>query len=264
MVGNVVINEFTIKDSIGTIAGKQWIPPTALHKVPVILLHDSLGSVDLWRDFPALLARELSRTVIAYDRLGSGKSAARQEPPSIKFITEEATTFFPIIKKHLSLTKYILLGHSVGGSISINVAARDSNCSAVITLSSQAFVENQTIQGIIEAKKMFKQPKQYERLKKWHDDKASWVLRAWTDIWLSPEFATWSLDDCIRQVRCPVLVIHGDNDQYGSLAFPEFIASKVGGFSEKLILKGCGHMPHLKSTDETVTAIKNFMKKYNL
>ena len=258
-MSNIEIKEFKIEDSIGNIYAKTWIPKTAISEVPIILLHDSLGCVDLWRDFPGFLAEKSSRRVIAYDRLGFGKSDVRHELPSIEFIKEESTKYFPIIKKQLSITKYILFGHSVGGSMSINIAARDTDCIAVVTVSSQAFVEDRTVKGIKDAQIMFNQPGQIERLKKWHGGKASWVLKAWTDVWLSPEFSTWSLNDCIRDVVCPVLVIHGDNDKYGSIASPEFIASKVAGISEMLVFKGCGHLPQVEKTDEVVKAVKKFL-----
>lgn len=256
--------ELEIEDPIGRIYAKMWAPETAASEVPIILLHDSLGSVDQWRDFPGILAGTTSRKVIAYDRLGFGKSGARREPPSIEFIQEESTTYFPVVKKRLSITKYILFGHSVGGAMSISIAARDTDCLAVVTMASQAFVEDRTVRGIEEARTMFDQPGQVERLQRWHGGKAGWVLKAWTDIWLSPEFSTWSLDDCIRDVACPVLVIHGDNDEYGSIAFPEFIAGRVSGTSEMLVLKDCGHMPHVEKTGEVVTAVRKFLDANSL
>ena len=264
MKSNIEIEEFKIENSIGNVFAKMWRPRTAATEIPVILMHDSLGSTDLWRDFPYILAEQTSRRVIAYDRLGFGKSDARHGLPSIEFIKEEATKFFPNIKRQLSIKRYILLGHSVGGAMSIHIAAGDSDCMAVVTVSSQAFVEDCTVKGIKDAKIMFEQPGQIERLKKWHGGKAAWVLRAWTDVWLSPEFSTWSLEDCIRDVVCPVLVIHGDNDEYGSIAFPEFIASKVAGISKMMVLKGCGHMPHMEKTDEVVNAVKLFLNENNL
>lgn len=259
MKSDIQIKEFKIENLIGSIFARIWIPRTTATEIPIILMHDSLGSTDLWRDFPYILAENTSRSVIAYDRLGFGKSDVRHELPSIEFIKEEATKYFPIIKKKLSITRYIMLGHSVGGAMSINIAARDSDCMAVVTVSSQAFVEDRTVKGIKDAQIMFKQPGQIERLKKWHGEKADWVLRAWTDVWLSPEFSTWSLDECIRDVVCPVLAIHGEDDEYGSIAFPEFIASKVAGISKMMVFKNCGHMPHMEKTNEVVNAVKAFL-----
>jgi len=259
-MGRIETEAFKVKIPSGNIFVTKWIPEKALSKDPIVLLHDSLGSVALWRDFPSALARTLSRTVIAYDRLGFGRSDARHGLPSLNFIKEESTDYFPAVKKELSLTSYILLGHSVGGAMSIHIAARDKDCSAVVTMSAQAFVEERTLEGIRKGKRMFAQPGQIERLAKWHGNKAQWVLRAWTDIWLSPAFFAWSLADCIGEVTCPVLAIHGDNDEYGSVAFPEFIAGKAAGVSEMRVFKGCGHMPHRENTDAVVNAVRDFLQ----
>jgi pimeloyl-ACP methyl ester carboxylesterase len=244
----------------GHVHARVWLPEKTVSEVPVVLLHDSLGSVDLWRDFPAILAGALSRTVMAYDRLGFGKSDARHDPPSLNFIEEEAATYFPFVKSGLSISKYILLGHSVGGGMAIHIAARDKDCMGVVTMASQAFVEDLTLRGIEQAKREFEQPGQLERLEKWHGGKAAWVLRAWTDVWLSPDFSTWSLEPCIGKLACPVLAIHGDRDEYGSRAFAESIAGKAKGPSTLLILEDCGHMPHREKTDAVIQAVKHFIK----
>ena len=238
---------------------KEWLPNDLISEIPIIMLHDSLGCVSLWKDFPKMLAITLSRRIIAYDRLGFGQSGVRVEPPTIDFIKEEASMFFPEIKKHLSIDKYILLGHSVGGSMSLNIAANDKDCTAVISISAQAFVEDITLEGIKTAQKMFEKPGQIERLEKWHGDKATWVLKAWVDTWLSPDFLRWNLNYCLHNVTCPVLVIHGDNDEYGSNAFPEFIAGNVLGWSTRLIIHNCGHFPHKEKTNEVSDAIVNFI-----
>ena len=238
---------------------KEWLPNELSSDIPIIMLHDSLGCVGLWKEFPEMLATTLSRRIVAYDRLGFGQSDVRVEPPSVDFIKEEASIYFPEIKKHLSIDNYILLGHSVGGGMSLNIAANDKDCTAVISISAQAFVEDITLQGIKTAQKMFKKPGQIERLENWHGNKAMWVLEAWIDTWLSPDFLRWDLNYCIHHVTCPVLVIHGDNDEYGSIAFPEFIANNVLGWSTKLIIENCGHFPHKENTNEVLDAIVNFI-----
>lgn len=243
----------------GIVYAKKWIPEALQRSVPVVLLHDSLGSVDLWRDFPEKLASHSARVVFAYDRLGFGKSSARDAPPSKSFIWEEADTYFPFIKEALSLDKYILFGHSVGGAMSIAIAASHRECVAVITEAAQAFVEDLTVSGIKSAQKSFQKKGQVKRLEKWHGKKAEWVLKAWTDVWLSPEFAGWSLSPCIGQVRCPVLAIHGAEDEYGSIAFPEFISKRVGGISVMVILKNCGHVPHREKPQAVIDHVTSFL-----
>ncbi len=245
--------------SSGQVFVKHWLPDKLISKTPIILLHDSLGSVELWKTFPEQLAKHLCRQVIAYDRIGFGQSSSLHELPSIDFIAKEACNYFPQIKQRLNLENYVLIGHSVGGAMAINIAASDIDCCTAITISAQAFVEDITLQGIKVAKENFKQPGQIKRLEKWHGSKAKWVLEAWFKIWLLPEFSSWSLEGCIGRVTCPVLAIHGDSDEFGSSAFPEYIASHVSGRSEMLLLRDCGHMPHKEKVTEVIEGIDKFL-----
>ena len=256
--------EFFVNVPGGQVYVKKWIPDNIQDLAPVLLLHDSLGCIDLWRKFPDNLSRYLSRTVIAYDRLGFGKSSERNDQPSKDFIWEEADVYFPKIKKELLINKYILFGHSVGGGMALAIAAQDNSCLAVITESSQAFVEDATVAGIQKAKQKFEQPAQIEKLKKWHGKKARWVLQAWTDTWLSPEFASWSLQPCIHKVQCPVLAIHGDSDEYGTTASPEYIRNNVGGHSEMTLIKKCGHFPHRSKQQEVIEVAYSFITRYHI
>lgn len=258
-MSSIKVEEFKIDVPGGKVYAKRWAPDIESHKSPIVLLHDSLGSVDLWRDFPAQLAESVGRTVVAYDRLGFGKSDKRTSLPSMEFIEQEAAEYFPAIKAELSLAGYVLLGHSVGGAMAVNIASGDADCLAVITVSAQAFVEGLTVEGIRKAKRSFEQPGQIERLQKWHGEKASWVLRAWTDVWLSDDFKGWSLEPAIRNVRCPVLAIHGDADEYGSTAFPHFIENNSCGPAEMLIIESCGHMPHKEKPQEVIQASARFL-----
>jgi pimeloyl-ACP methyl ester carboxylesterase len=262
-MSSIKVEELKVEVAGGSVFIKKWTPEIVLTKSPLILLHDSLGSVDLWRYFPSVLAENLSRCVVAYDRLGFGQSDARDELPSMEFIEEEATEYFPAIKRYLSIQHYSLLGHSVGGGMAINIASSDPDCEAVVTVSAQAFVEELTVKGIKDAKQIFEQPEQIARLEKWHGSKAKWVLQAWIDVWLSAEFANWNLKASISSVRCPVLVIHGENDEYGSVAFPKFISENTVGQTDMLLLKNCGHMPHKEKPQEVIVAVKKFFGAAN-
>src|SRR5690606_14391332 len=116
-----------------------------------------------------------------------------------------------------------------GGGMAVNCAARfPGDCIAVITESAQAFVEDRTVQGIEEARELFKDPAQVDRLKKYHADKTQWVLDAWINSWLDPAFASWSLEPVLPHMTCPALVIHGVQDEYGSTRHPELIGALAG------------------------------------
>jgi pimeloyl-ACP methyl ester carboxylesterase len=241
---------------------KSWTPASPVCPEPIILLHDSLGCVGLWRDFPAKLAKRTSRVVIAYDRLGFGKSSPRDKVPSPHFIREEAEIYFPKIREAMQLERFALLGFSVGGGMAIHIAAqRDSGCMALVTESAQAYLEDLTLQTIREAEVNFRDPQQLARLQKWHGDKATWVLQAWTEVWQLPEVRDWTLAEILPEVHCPALAIHGDQDDFGSFAFPRMIADLVSGPSELLLLENCGHMPHREHEEPVIEAIDGFLRR---
>jgi pimeloyl-ACP methyl ester carboxylesterase len=247
----------------GNIFVRSW-SQSGVNYAPIVLLHDSLGSVEQWRDFPRALAEATARHVIAYDRLGFGRSTRRIERPSVDFILEEAARFFPVIQRTLGLTRFSLFGHSVGGAMALSIAAAHSEgCEAIITAAAQAFVEPRTLLAIRAAKAQFDDPGQFEKITKWHGEKANWVLDAWTEVWLSPDFLPWNLDEQLRKVMCPVLAIHGDLDEYGSTEFPRRIASRVNGPSKVVILKGCGHVPHRERREDVLRLTASFLEQHS-
>jgi pimeloyl-ACP methyl ester carboxylesterase len=248
----------------GSLFVRRWTTGLA-DRPPILLLHDSLGSVEQWRDFPEALASATGREVVAYDRLGFGKSSARSARPSVDFVRDEAATSFPALKRALGLETFVLFGHSVGGAMAVAIAAAEREaCGAVITEAAQAFVEPRTLAGIRAASAEFERPEQFARLTRWHGEKARWVLDAWAGVWLSPQFRSWSLDEELPRVRCPVLVIHGDLDEYGSGEFPRRITRTAGGPSELAILEGCGHVPHRERREEVLRLASTFLERSGL
>jgi pimeloyl-ACP methyl ester carboxylesterase len=245
----------------GSLFVRRWSTGQSA-RPPLILLHDSLGSVEQWRDFPEALANVTCTEVIAYDRLGFGKSTARSGRPSPDFVTDEAATFFPALRLALGLETFVLFGHSVGGAMALAIAAAEREaCGAVITEAAQAFVEPRTLAGIRAASAELERPEQFARLSRWHGEKAHWVLDAWAGVWLSPQFRSWSLDEELARVRCPVLAIHGDRDEYGSVEFPRRVTAKAGGPSELAILEGCGHVPHRERREDVLRLAASFLER---
>lgn len=245
----------------GRIYAKSWKPSTGTNKSSLVLLHDSLGCVEMWRNFPQVLAETLDRQVITYDRLGFGHSSARTELPSVRFVSEEAEIYFPAISKVFSLGKFVLFGHSVGGAMAVIIASHFADsCEAIITESAQAFVEERTRQGITQAKMNFSDPATFGKLEKYHGDKTKWVLSAWIDVWLSSKFSSWSLENDLPKVMCPLFAIHGERDEYGSSRFPEMIASLASGPSKKWIVPDCGHVPHREKQDLIVSEVSAFLE----
>ncbi|UDI91121.1 MULTISPECIES: alpha/beta fold hydrolase [Pseudomonas] len=245
----------------GRLFAQSW-DAEATHAVPIILLHDSLGCVTLWRDFPERLAQATGRQVIAYDRLGFGRSAAYPGllPPS--FVEDEAKGSFQTVCEYFDVNRFVVLGHSVGGGMAIGCAAAFAQrCQGVVTIAAQAFVETATRDGIREAERQFALPDQMQRLQKYHGDKADWVLRAWVDNWCSEAFGDWNLDAQLRQVRCPVLTLHGERDEYGSIGQPQRIAAQISTEVSVQILPDCGHVPHREYPDAVLASIGDFLKR---
>jgi pimeloyl-ACP methyl ester carboxylesterase len=236
-------------------------PVAPSSKAPIILLHDSLGSVESWRNFPATLSAHAGRQVIAYDRLGFGRSDINPGKLPLDFIAKEAETGFAAVRKQLDIGRFVLFGHSVGGGMAVNCAARFNHaCVAVITESAQAFVEDRTIQGLEKAGELFKEPKQVGRLKKYHGDKAEWVLDAWLDSWLSPAFSLWSLRPVLPDVKCPVLAIHGVDDEYGSARHPELIRQFAGGTVQVEVMANTRHVPHREKEGAVIGMVADFLR----
>lgn len=247
----------------GKLFAGRWQPTTtpATSRPPIILLHDSLGCITLWRDFPEKLAETTGREVIAYDRLGFGQSDPHPDlltPPD--FIRTEAEVDFAAVIQHLGINKFAVLGHSVGGGMGIGVAATmPISCKSLISISAQTFPEDTTIEGVRAAKESYSDPSQIERLKKYHGDKAKWVLDAWIESWLSPAFDNWTLGPLIGAIICPILAIHGSEDEFGSVAHAERIKQSAFTPVTLKILDGEGHVPHRTSTDIVMSAISEFL-----
>lgn len=240
----VETEEFRVATREGRLFARRWDP--AAHggnAAPIVLLHDSLGSVELWRDWPQRLASATGRPVVAYDRLGFGRSDPHPGRLGLGFIGTEAHAGFAEIKAALGSRRFSVFGHSVGGGMAVGIAAAyPDECEALITVSAQAFVEDRTVAGIRAAEWAFAERAQSDRLRRYHGDKAPWVLSAWIDTWLSPGFAGWNLDAELAQVRCPSLVLHGRQDEYGSIRHPERIAEGSAGPST-LCVGDWGHVP---------------------
>ncbi|EYD76997.1 hydrolase-related protein [Rubellimicrobium mesophilum DSM 19309] len=233
------------------------------HRPTLLLLHDSLGCVELWREVPERLARATGLRVLAYDRLGFGRSDPHPGPLAPDFIAEEAEATIPLLRDRLGLGDLIPLGHSVGGAMAVATAARHPDlCRAVVTVSAQAFVEDRTTAGIRAEAEAFRDPARFARLARHHGAKARWALDAWTGTWLSPAFAGWTQDEALRRLRCPLLALHGDRDEYGSPAHPRRLAALTPAPAEVVLLDGCGHLPHREQPARLVAEVARFLSAH--
>jgi pimeloyl-ACP methyl ester carboxylesterase len=252
--------ECHIRIEEGRLFAKIWTPegPKTADRAPILLLHDSLGCVELWRDFPSLLAAGAGRRVIAYDRLGFGRSDPHPGQLENDFVRMEARSVLPQLFEQLDVEDFVVCGHSVGGGMAVEAASHfQARCRALVTIAAQAFVEDITLNGIRAAQRGFQDPANLARVAKYHGDKTPWVVSAWIDTWLQPEFADWSLDAALAAIRCPVLAVHGDQDEFGSTEHPKRIAASDGTLC---ILPETGHVPHRERKELLVDVIHRFLE----
>ena len=230
-----------------------------------VLLHDSLGSVDLWREFPETLAQVAGKPVVAYDRLGYGRSDAARGLPPADFVAREGQTGLKPVLEQLNIGRAILLGHSVGGGMAVNAAVQmPDRITGVITVAAQAFPEDRTLQAIAQAKLQFQDDAQLARLVKYHGPKARWVVDAWTDSWLSPAFASWHVRDVLPQLTSPLLALHGEHDEYGSSVHPQIYTELAGGPSRMWLMPGAHHLPHREQPVEVAERVRAFVQDHRL
>lgn len=255
----VATTDHFVEHDAGHLFARRWqVDPDADGggRAPIVLFHESLGCVALWRDFPQRLAQASGRDVVAYDRLGYGASDPHPDRLALTFIEDEADAGFRCVREAFGLDTFVAFGHSTGGSMAAACAARAPEaCRALVTVSAQAFVEARTRAGVAAARVKFAQPQQRARLATYHGDKVAWVLDAWYGAWLSPAFAGWTLDADLRRVRAPTLALHGDRDEYGSTAHAQRIAACVGGPSRFELVTDCGHLPHRDQPDLVIARV---------
>jgi pimeloyl-ACP methyl ester carboxylesterase len=222
----------------------------------LVLLHDSLGSVALWRDFPERLAEATGLGVFAYDRRGHGGSdPLGARPRTSAYLHDEAATLARVLES-AAIEDAILFGHSDGGSIALLAAAHHpAPVRAVVAEAAHVFVEERTLEGIRAAQRAVAEGDLLARLTRHHGPKAEALLAAWMGTWLSPGFRGWNIEDDLRRIRCPVLVVQGDLDEYGTSAQVKAIARGVAGPARTLVLAGVRHTPHRESPAAVLEAV---------
>lgn len=219
---------------------------------PLIFLHDSLGCISVWRDFPERLCKASRRSGIVYDRQGYGESQPFSRTRDKDYLEREADILAKLILE-LKLGKSVLFGHSDGGSIALIAAAKSPELVAgVITEGAHVFVEEITLEGIRHAQKLFAETDLRGRVQKYHGEKTDGVISAWIDTWLSPEFSDFNMEHFLPSIKCPVLAIQGVGDEYGSEKQVDAIVAQVSGPSHKDMVKFARHTPHKEAFDYTL------------
>ena len=223
---------------------------------PLLLLHEGLGSVGLWRTFPDELREATARRVIVFSRFGHGRSDPPPAPRTPAFFHEEALAVLPAVLQQLDVEEPVLVGHSDGASIALIYAGAHA-ASGLVLFAPHVFVEEVTLAAIRETRDRFETGGLREGLVR-HHDHPDVTFRGWCDVWLDPAFRTWSLEPDAARVECPVLLIQGADDPYGSLEQLERIEANIQGPRRRLIVPG-GHSPHLEAPERVLRELTVFL-----
>ncbi|MGN6866980.1 MAG: GNAT family N-acetyltransferase [Solirubrobacteraceae bacterium] len=220
-------------------------------------MHEGLGSVGLWRGFPELLAEATGRRTIAFSRYGHGQSDPPAKPRTPAFMHEEALEVLPEFLAQLGIDRPILIGHSDGASIAL-IHAAHHRVEAVVAIAPHVFVEDICIKEIERARTAYETTDLRDKLARHHRDPDA-AFFGWNDVWLDPAFPQWDITDELERITCPLLLIQGERDQYGTLAQLDAIEQRAKGPVTRLHLD-CKHSPPTELPDETVAAIAQFVR----
>lgn len=238
----------------------QRIEAARAARPTLVFLHEGLGSIAMWRDFPEQVARAAQCDAIIYSRYGYGNSDPLGEPRSVRYMHEEAQTVLPQLLDLLAIDRPILIGHSDGGSIAlIHSGMRVRPVRAVVTLAAHVFVEEISVASIAAAKAAYETTDLRDRLARYHTDVDS-AFSGWNRIWLAPEFRDWNIEEYLPRIQCPVLAMQGVDDEYGTMEQMRRIGAGVDDV-ELLTLERCRHSPHRDRPDAVLTAITGFVER---
>jgi pimeloyl-ACP methyl ester carboxylesterase len=235
----------------------QRIPGSAR---TLVFLHEGLGSVAMWRDFPREAAAATGCAAVVYSRYGYGQSDALRGPRGVDYMHVEALEVLPELLRKLEVAEPVLVGHSDGASIALIHAAAHREVAGLVVMAPHVFVEDISVKSIAEAKTAFETTDLPQKLGRYHADAAK-TFRGWNDIWLHPEFRGWNIEAMLPRVLCPVLAIQGFDDEYGTMAQIEAIARQTGGPIELLRLADCRHSPHRDQPGAVIEAMSRFVDR---
>jgi len=235
-----------------------WIKPKQVTRPTIVMLHEGLGSVALWKHFPQHLAANTGCGVLAYSRYGHGSSDRLMEKRPVQFMHHEGEVVLPELLDKLGIARPILLGHSDGGSIALIFAGKyPRRPRALILEAPHVFVEDLSVTSITQAKLNYQATGLQRKLERYHDH-ADATFWGWNDIWLDPQFRSWNIEEYLSAIRCPILCIQGEEDEYGTVR--QLAAIKAGApATEILLLKNCKHSPHRDQPEATLQRIVQFV-----
>jgi pimeloyl-ACP methyl ester carboxylesterase len=225
----------------------------------IVMLHEGLGSVAHWKNFPLQLAEETGAGVFVYSRYGHGNSDALREARPVSYMHYEAQVVLPEILQKARIERPLLLGHSDGASIAIIYAGMFPDSPAGVVLEApHVFVEDVSVFSIAQVGALYNETDLPRRLGRYHAN-VDWLFWGWNNIWLDPSFQTWNIESFLDLIRCPVLVLQGAQDEYGTARQIEAIRARIPSASA-IMLEHCKHAPHRDQCEATLSAINQFLR----
>lgn len=236
-----------------------------LERTTLVFLHEGLGCIEMWRDFPQKVCDATYCNGLVYDRTGYGRSSQWPHDPGVRYMEIEADEVLPKLLAAAGIEDCVLVGHSDGGTIALNYAASDPEpLRAIVTMAAHAINEPICIKAIEHAREAFTSGDLRQRLQKYHGDNVDHAFHLWADAWLAPGFEPMDSGGRLPGVTVPVQAIQGEDDEYGTELQLGIIAGKVGGYCETRLVPGCGHSPHLQQPNYIVSEIARFVAPLSL
>lgn len=227
----------------------------------LVFLHEGLGCVALWKDFPDTVAAATGLPALVYSRIGYGGSSPCDLPRPITYMHHEGEAVLPELLAVLGVQRHVLVGHSDGASISlINAGSGERpDLLGVVAMAPHVFCEDVSVSSIHAAGKAYAEGDLKPRLAKYHGDNVDVAFRGWCDSWLNPDFLRWNIEGYVDRIKVPVLVIQGEDDEYGTAAQVDSIARRCG--AKTLMLPACGHSPQRDQPHASLRAISEFSRE---
>jgi pimeloyl-ACP methyl ester carboxylesterase len=242
----------------------RWVGPGSVEGVDrptIVFLHEGLGSITQWKDFPAALCDRTGCRGLVYNRQGYGGSDPF-DTLTPRFMHHEALDMLPRLLEALEIQRPALFGHSDGGSIALIYAGSPGMAITVLILEApHVFVEDVTVARIAEVRDAYRSSGLRTRLERHHGGNVDGLFDGWTAAWLNGAFRSWNIEEYLPAVACPTLVIQGADDEYGTVRQVETIADAVSGAVDTLVLDGCGHAPHLEQREKVLDAASAFLQR---